>query len=145
MKKLVLLLILLTSLFLVTNCKDDNDEINSPIDLFEDMYDNIPVIVNTENSFTFTVVANELDYSYKDNLNFDNDSLVVTITLTNASSNSSTLKLFNNNDETIFSESLNESKVLVNTELNNEKPRSVQIELLKFTGQLTIVVALKIP
>jgi hypothetical protein len=127
--------------FIIINCKENEDTINIPIDLLIDTYDNIPVIVNTENSYTFTVSASNLTYSIEDNLVFLSDSLVVTITLTNVSSANSRIKLFSENNEEIFSESLNNNKVFVNTELKGNIPKTISIELDNFSGQLTIVVA----
>ena len=49
----------LSLLFLFISCHDD-DTINVPIDLLVGTYDNIPVIVNTEDSYTFTVSENNL-------------------------------------------------------------------------------------
>jgi hypothetical protein len=127
--------------FIIISCKENEDTINIPIDLLIDTYDNIPVIVNTENSYTFTVSASNLTYSTEDNLVFLSDSLVVTITLTNVSSANSRIKLFSENNEEVFSESLNNNKVFVNTELKGNIPKTISIELDNFSGQLTIVVA----
>ena len=116
--------------------------INSPIDLLSDVYDNIPVKVNTQNSFTFTLSAKDFTYSTTDDLVFLNDSLVVTITMANVTSSNSSCKLYNSSNVEIFGESLNESKVVVNTDLIGDIPDKIKIELIDFTGQLTIVVAL---
>ena len=132
--------ILLT--LLLNSCNDDDDLITSPIDLLIDKYDNIPVKVNTENSYTLTVVANDFTYSTEDDLTFLGDSIVVTITLTNANSSNSFVKLFDELNQEIFSESLGENKVVVNTEINGTIPKRIKIDLINFTGQLTIVVAL---
>lgn len=123
--------------FLVFSCRDE-DNINNPI-IGE--FDDLPVIVNTENSFTFTVNASKLDYYIEDNLTFTKDSLVCAVTLTNASSDGSIVRLFDESNSIIFAESLNQSKVVVNTELNGKLPKKIIIDLFNFTGQLTIVVA----
>ncbi len=121
----------------ISSCRDDDNINNPPIGEFDDL----PVIVNTENSFTFTVNASKLDYYIEDNLTFTTDSLVCAVTLTNASSNSSIVRLFDESDNIIFSETLNQSKVVVNTELNGKIPKIIIVDLFNFTGQLTIVVA----
>lgn len=141
-----ILLISFALLFIFISCDDDPIiEITAPIDLLDDVYNNIPVVVNTENSFTFTVAANELYYSYDNNINFNRDTLVVTITLTNASSNNSSVQIRDSGNNIVFNESLNESKVLVNTELINLDPKQVNLELQEFSGQLTFVIAPKNP
>ena len=89
--------------------------------------------------------ANELDYTYDNNINFNRDTLVVTITLTNASSNNSSVQIFDSGNSIVFNESLNQSKVLVDTELINVDPRRVNLELQDFSGQLTFVIAPKNP
>jgi len=138
--RLFLITLIIIPIFLL-NCKENENSINVPIDLLTDTYDNIPVIVNTENSYTFTVSANNFSYSTDDNLIFNNDSLVVTITLANASSTNSIMLLFNENNDEIFSESLNNSKVFVNNELNGQLPKKIKVQLDNFSGKLTIVVA----
>ena len=140
----LLILSIITILFF-TNCTDKDNQINSPIDLLTNTYINTPVIVNIENSYTFTVNANKLDYSTDENLNFSTDSLVITLTLTNINSSDGSIKVFNNSGQEIFSELLNTNKVIVKTDLIGQTPRQIKIELINFTGQLTAVVATKIP
>ena len=144
MKKTLLLgtLIIISTIFI--GCKND-PEINSPIDLIDDMYDNIPVTVNTENSFTFTIVANDITYSKENFLNFTKDSLVTTVTLTNVVSRGSNLEILDVTNKIIFRESLNENKVSVNTAVNGSVQKKLMIDLNDFSGKLTIVVAPKNP
>lgn len=145
MKQLRLLILFLITFIFLTNCTDNNDSINSPIDLLEDSYNNIPVIVNTENSYTFTVSAKNFSYSTDDILNFSTDSLVITLSLANANSSSGTMKVYNNLDQEIFSESLNGSKVIVKTDIIGQNPKQIKLDLNNFTGQLTAVIATQIP
>lgn len=142
MKKPILLIVISFLSIICLSCKND-PEINSPIDLIDEMYDNIPVVVNTENAFTFTIVADNITYSKESNLNFTNDSLVTTITLTNVQTRESSFEILDASGQDIFSESLNENKVVVNTELKGSIPEKVLISLKDFSGKLTIVVALK--
>ena len=128
-------------ILIINSCRDDDSIINPVIGEFDDL----PVIVNTENSFTFTVNANKLEYYLEDNLTFTNDSIVCAVTLTNASSNSSIVRLFDESNSIIFAESLNQNKVVVNTELNGKIPKKIIVDLFNFTGQLTIVVAIHNP
>ena len=144
MKKIITILIVLVAAFLFTTCKDDDDPL-TPIDLLIEDYDNIPVKVNTLDSYTFTISAKNFNYSTEDVLNFSSDSLVVTITSSNASSNNSSFTLYGDNENIIFSENLNESRVTVNTDLIGRIPKKVEIELSQFSGQLTIVVAVQKP
>ncbi|MCB0746725.1 MAG: hypothetical protein KDC90_04610 [Ignavibacteriae bacterium] len=138
--KLFLPAFLILSIFLIS-CDDNDHDINLPINLLDDTYNNIPVSVNTLNSYTFTVAANDFDYSTEANLSFNNDSVVVAITSTEVSAQNSYVKIFNSSNQEIFSESLNESKVFVNTELGNETPTKIKIELNNFSGKLTFVLA----
>ena len=139
-----LLIVFLITIPFLTNCNDNDDLINSPIDLLSDSYNNIPVIVNTENSYTFTVNAKNFSYSTEDNLNFSTDSLVITLTLANVISSTGSIKVFNNMEQEIFSESLNGNKVIVKTDLIGQNPKQIKLELVKFTGQLTAVIATQI-
>lgn len=140
MKKINIILLVLFSALLITGCKED-DELIPPIDLLVPEYDNIPVKVNTQDSYTFTVSANNFNYSTEDALSFSSDSLVVTITSTNAESSNSGFVLYGSNNSVILSEELNESKVTVNTNLTGSVPVAANIELNNYTGKLTIVVA----
>ena len=131
----------LVSLLLFFSCVEEDDTLN-PIDLLTDDYDNIPVKVNTRDSFTFTVSAKDFDYVSEDAIIFTSDSLVVTITSTNAKSTNSSFTLFGGNNNILLSEKLNDSKITVNTDLTGIIPELVKIELNDYSGQLTIVVAL---
>jgi len=133
----------LSLLFFFISCRDDDNTINVPIDLLIGTYDNIPVIVNTEDSYTFTVSASNLNYKVDDDLTFGSDSLVITVTLTNVSSSMSFFTIYDINDFEIFSESLNNNKVVVNTELGVVNPKRIVAELSDFSGNLTIVLANK--
>ncbi|MCW8850492.1 MAG: hypothetical protein OQJ81_10980 [Melioribacteraceae bacterium] len=138
-------LLILSIIVFLSGCDDKKDSINSPIDLVSDSYTNIPVIVNTENSYTFTVNANNLNYITEDELNFSTDSLVISLTLANVRSSDGFIKVFNNNAQEIFSETLNTNKVIVLTDLKGQIPGQIKIELINFTGQLTAVVATQKP
>ena len=144
MKNSRLIIIIIIAFITLLSCdEDDNDKITNPIDLIVDDYDNIPVKVNTRNSYTFTVNANNFDYETVDELVFSDDSLVVTVTLTNSSSSNSSFTLFDDSNNEILSESLNENKVSVHTDITEQLPKRIQIKLEEFSGQLTIVVALE--
>lgn len=143
MNKSFLFISLLFFTICIPSCK--NDDISSPINLVDDRYDNIPVVVNTENSFTFTIVADNITYSKVSNLNFTKGSLVTTITLTDVTSRGSSIEIFDISEKSIFLESLNENKVSVNTEVNGSIPEKLMIDLNDFSGILTIVVAPKNP
>jgi hypothetical protein len=138
-------LLILSIIIFLSGCNDKKDSINSPIDLVSDSYTNIPVIVNTENTYTFTVNANKLNYITEDELNFSTDSLVISLTLANVSSSNGFIKVFNTNAQEIFSEILNTNKVIVITDLKGQIPGQIKIELINFTGQLTTVVATQKP
>ena len=142
MKKLFFIILLLLSHFIFQSCDDDENKLTDPIDLIVDDYDNIPVKVNTQDSYTFTINAKNFSYSTEDNLIFSDDSIVVTISLTNASSTNSSFVMYDTEGGVMFSESLNENKVSVDTDLNGKIPSLCRVELNNFTGQLTIVVAL---
>lgn len=140
-RKFFILLFTSSILLLFLSCRDDETFINPVIG----EYDVLPVIVNTENSFTLTVNANKLEYYLEDNLAFTKDSIVCAVTLTNASSDGSIVRVLGNSNEVLFSESLNQSKIIVNTEINGKIPKKIIVDLFNFSGQLTIVVALKNP
>lgn len=140
--KFITLLLSIVTLALFSSCDQDEKLLTSPIDLLSDTYDNIPVKVNTTNSFTFTVSAKDFTYSTEDNLIFDADSLVYTLTLMNSKSSNSSVQLIDSAGNQIFNESLNTNKVIVNPNIKGVIPKKIIIDLINFSGQLTIVVAI---
>ncbi len=131
--------------FLFVACKDDENPITgSYIDILSTEYDNIPVIVNTQNSFTFTVSANNLNYNLDDELTFTSDSLVVTVTSSQSSSENSNFSILDYSDETIFTQTLNTDKVVVKDNFSGKIPHRVKIDLVNYSGKLTIVIANKL-
>jgi hypothetical protein len=135
-------IVILSILFI--GCKDDeNNFIGSYIDILSTEYDNIPVIVNTQDSFTFTVSAKNLNYNLDDNLSFTSDSLVVTITSSQSSSTNSSFSIWDYSEAQIFSESLNTNKVVVKDNFGGKIPHRVKIDLGNYSGKLTIVIANK--
>ncbi|MCB9260265.1 MAG: hypothetical protein H6612_13040 [Ignavibacteriales bacterium] len=143
-KHFELFLSFLLLLSFISGCSEEDHITNNPIDLVDDYYNNTPVIVNTNDNFTFTISAKNFDYVTDNELIFNNaDSIVVTITLTNASSNNSFFTLTDNNNKKLIDESLNTNKVIVRTDLGNVTPKKSLINLNDFTGKLTIVVANK--
>ena len=140
-----LLILFFAIILLLLSCQNKDDIINSPIDFLTNNYDNTPVIVNTENSYTFTLKANKFSYSSDDELNFSTDSLVITLSLTNVNESNGSMKVFNNIGQEIFSETLSENKVIVQTDFIGQTPTRIIFELADFTGQLAAVVATKVP
>jgi len=141
MKSIKGLLVLLFLLAFISSCNSEKDQLVAPIDLLNNTYNNIPVKVNTSNSFTFTVNAKDLTYNLQDELIFDADSIVIILTLTMSNNSNSSVQIFDTENNIIFSELLNNDKVVVNTDIKGIIPKKIILNLTNFTGRLTIVVA----
>lgn len=143
-KHLIITLIFIFNILFVGCKNDENPVAGSYIDILSTEYDNIPVIVNTQNSFTFTVSANNFNYNLDDELSFTSDSLVVTITASQSNSTNSKFSILDLTNDQIFSESLNTDKVVVKDNFEGKIPHRVKIDLANYSGKLTIVIANKL-
>ncbi len=143
MKKYFLQTILIFVVIFSACDSDDITNIDTVNNPFDNLSENIPVVVNNENSFTFALRANKIDFSYTDNLSFSSDSLVITITSLKTSSVNSSFFVYDNLNEVIFSETLNQNKVIVKSDIGGKIPKKANIRLINYSGELTIVVANK--
>ncbi len=106
--------------------------------------ENVAVIVNAPNSYTFTLKGNDYSKVWTDSLSFDSDSLVIALTVTNYIAGSGTVTLLASDSTQIFRESLDENKNKVQLINNPGKfPGFVEIRITDFTGDLAFVVSLQ--
>lgn len=133
------LLVLFLSL-LLTSCMSDSENLSN---LITTPFDNIPVVVNTLNAYTFTLNANEFSETRSENLSFNTDSLVITLTLGNHSAGGGSLTVAGSDSSEIFSESLDRNKVVIRTDVNGHIPKTISVTLIDFTGSVSLVLAQK--
>ena len=92
-------------LLLMFACENDSPD---TLDPFTTLYDNIPIVVNTLNAYTFTVNANNFSMNRVDNLSFETDSILLSLTLANYSNGNGTLSVLSDDSTQIISETLNQ-------------------------------------
>ena len=70
---LTVFLFLLLNFLLLSSCREDNNNnfLDSLIDIDLPEYDNIPVIANVENSFVYTLNANKFSYNFAEFVDFN--------------------------------------------------------------------------
>ncbi len=132
MKALITALILAVS---VSGCIHNLD-IETPID-------NFPIVANTADAYTFTVLGNDANINRQDNLNFSTDVVVASLTISNYGAGDGTLRITDSNGEIIFEETLNGDKVVANAELAGKLPQSVAIDMTDFSGHIVFAFSAK--
>ncbi|MBM4177143.1 MAG: hypothetical protein FJ213_13375 [Ignavibacteria bacterium] len=115
------------------------DGINNP----ENVGKNFPVIVNTLNTFTFTVDADDFSLTRNETLSFDTDSLTITLVVSSYSAGSGSIVVRNSVNEIFFSDNLNSNKVVTLPAATENTPKSVAITLSNFRGKISFVVTKK--
>ena len=142
---LTVFLFLLLNFLLLSSCREDNNNnfLDSLIDIDLPEYDNIPVIANVENSFVYTLNANKFSYNFAEFVDFNSDSIVISLTATKISSSKSFFTIFDDQNEEIFTTDLNTNKVLVKDNIGGKIPSYIRVKLEDFTGILNIAVAVK--
>ena len=120
------------------NSKDITKSITTP-------YDNIPIVVNTLNAYTFTLNANHFSIDRIDSLSFNTDSLVVTLTLANYGTGGGKLSIIGIDSTLIFTELLDKNKVVIQTNLIGTTPAAVSFKLSDFIGNISFVLSKQNP
>ena len=98
------------------------------------------IVVNTTNSFTATLNARQFSDSREEELNFQADSAVVSLTIIEFQDGNGKITLFNSAGDTLFTEDLNQNKVIVHM-LSRENPVKVKMNFTRFSGKLSFTVA----
>lgn len=140
-----LIVILIFILFLFTSCREDNNDnyLDSLIDIDLPEYDNIPVIANVENNFVYTLNANKFTYNFAEYVDFKSDSIIISLTATKINSSESYFVIYDNLNEEIFTTDLNTNKVLVKDNIGGKIPSYIRVKLQDFTGIINIAIAVK--
>jgi hypothetical protein len=122
----------------VISCSDDSI---SPGDTNADQ--NIPVVTNTQNAYTFTIDAVNYSFNEIDTLGFTTDSLVAVLTFSNYRGGNGRITLTCGCGADFYTQDLSSGKVVVDTELHGYVPKVFTIRMTNLTGQLSFVVAKK--
>ena len=140
MKTKFLIVIILFFLLLINNCREDDNFLLYP---HLEQNENIPVVLNSTNIFTFSITANKYSNNFTERLYFNTDSIFVTIVLKNIKADSSFIEIYNQNDELLLEKSLTSDLVLHENLLMFKIPYYIKMQLLNFTGNMTFVISNK--
>lgn len=103
---------------------------------------NIPVIINAKNIFTFTLHAQDFSLGRIDELDFSSDTIEVYLNIGNYYAGSGKI-LLESDGGIIYSDSLSNNKYVVRTDLKGKKPEKVTFEFDGFSGDISFVVKKK--
>jgi hypothetical protein len=118
--------------FIFFACEENSTDPNNP-------HNSTPVIVSGKNFYTYSINADEYTSQLSNTLNFDADSIEIYISLGNYQ-NGSGIFTVKSKSETIYSDSLNGNKTVVKTDLALGVPEITEIDLVDFSGDVSIVV-----
>lgn len=135
-----LLIILLSFLVLFNSCREDDNFLLYP-DLEQN--ENIPVVLNSTNIFTFSITAYKYSNNLTERLYFNTDSNFITIVLKNIIADKSFIEIYSQNDELIFEQLLTSDLVFHENLLIPKIPYYFKLQLLNFTGNMTFVISNK--
>ncbi len=128
MKYAILIFLLL---FLIA-CVEDPTDPNNP-------NNNMPIIINTTNTYTYTIQAEDYSHELTDYLSFNSDSIEVYITLGNYSSGSGNIRI-ESDSLIIFVDSLNSNRTFIKTGIVVDVPNRADIKFEEFSGDLSMVI-----
>ncbi len=121
----------LLTLLLIFACVEDPADPNNP-------NNNMPVIINTTDNYTFTIHAEDYSNTNSDQLIFSSDTLEVYITLGNYSDGNGNISITSDSIE-IFVDTLNANKTLIRTGIIVDVPSTVNMDFVDFSGDLSII------
>ncbi len=126
------------SIFLFFSCSDNNSPLTPPANQF-----NNPTIANIANSFSFTVSAQSFDYNKTENLNFNQDSLIYALTVSNFSGGYAVFKILDSLKNVLRVDSIASNSVIANNDLQIQIPSKVSISLSRFSGDISVALVAK--
>ncbi len=135
--------IILFTILLVASC-------STPIESDDSLMGNIPIIVNTNDSFTYSLYAN--NYSTEENYNLALSGglgpfeLVNTIVATNFSAqqaDTTSISILNEQDSVLYKYNITNNIIVVDADTveKNTCPAAIVLKVNNFSGLLEIVIA----
>ena len=101
--------------------------------------ENIPVVTNVEDAYTYTINAEAFSDSLYKLLNFSTDGSVITYTVLNYSQGSVDLKIDNSSSIIIYNDMIESNIVIV--ENLNERPQHIEMVFNNFSGLFELTLA----
>jgi hypothetical protein len=133
-KTSIVLFLLLTTYFL--GCNKNN--ITNPMPTSTN---NIPIIANAPNAFSFVLAANSYTSSTDFNVSFTTDSLACSIVISNQTSGNASLAILDSNNAVVYSDSLLNNQVLAFTQANRGIPKLIKLDFTGYTGTLSFALS----
>ena len=109
-----------------------------PIDI---VIANIPVIANTQNAFTFDMVATMYTSSITYPLSFSTDTLACSMTITGQTSGGGYLKIVDSNNATVFADSAMGNKIAAFTQSGRGIPKNISLVFTNYTGNINFALS----
>ena len=130
MAKKLLIHSLLIIVVLFTNCDDDTS-------IPPDNGSGLPVVVNTEDVYTYTLLAGNYSETRNNTLDFTSDLLTISLTIVGYQQGNGALTVLAADSSVIFTESLDANKVITLTDLSGAIPSEINIEINNLSATLT--------
>ena len=122
--------IIFMAILCLTSCEDES---TSPL---LDEISNFPVTTNVANSLAYTIVADHYSGNSQNNLNFQSDSLVVTLLCSDYSSGQAIFTVKDSLNAIVFSDTVKSNKTNAITNLKAKNPRLCNISITNLTAKL---------
>jgi outer membrane lipoprotein-sorting protein len=126
----------LVFLSVLVSCKEKDNSTNAFAD--SNYLSNIPVTSSVANSFSFVVNARSYNYSQIQAIQFNADTLSIAITIANFISGSGKIIIEDGNGNSIYEKDLNGAMVSASVLQVSAIPKTVNLNLTNFTGEVTI-------
>ena len=104
---------------------------------------NVPVLVNTLNVVTFAVEANAFSYNRIEPVQFQTDSLVMTLAVSNFGMGTGKITVNGIPDTLLYTENLAGDQVEVRTDMRGCTPKMITIRMDNYTGSVSFVLSKK--
>ncbi len=104
---------------------------------------NIPVVANVQNAFSFVVAARSYNHSDNYNLQFSGDTLAVAVTISRFINGSGEITIYNGNNSVIYSKKITSNIILADVMQPQTMPARINIDLNNFSGSLVLSAAAK--
>jgi hypothetical protein len=119
----------LATILCFTSCHDKSNptQVNDIV--------NFPVTTNVTNSFTYTISASQFSDNSQNNLSFQSDSLVITLTCVDYVSGQAIVSVRDSLSQSIFSDTVKSNKTTAIAHLKTTKPRSCSIVSSSLTAR----------
>ena len=127
----------LLSFLVVFSCVDPQDMEDMNVDLVQ----NIPVMANTSNAFSYVIRANDFSHQVNSSLNFDSTAFVVSLVIAEYSQGTIALAVYNEDSSQVYQQQISSNMVLA--DFPEFLPTALDMNLEDFSGSVTVSIAVE--